>query len=107
MVAAEQEGLRRRKAQLTHHSCGNRFLKCLFQLFYCLGVIAEIGFAANENDWETLTEVQNLGDPLWTDLCQRVRASVFSGRSYLFLDVVEGVWRIDGEADEDDMRIWI
>jgi len=34
--------------------------------------------------------------------------SVLDGmESYLLLHVVKGIWRIDGEANEDDMRIWV
>ena len=27
--------------------------------------------------------------------------------SYLLLDVVKGVWGIDGEADQDDVGVWV
>ena len=30
-----------------------------------------------------------------------------SGIVYLLLDVVEGIWRVDGKADQDNMRIWV
>ena len=26
---------------------------------------------------------------------------------YLLLHVVKRVWRVDGETDEDDMRVWV
>lgn len=34
------------------------------QLLDCLGVVAKILFASNEDDGETLAEVKNFGDPL-------------------------------------------
>lgn len=39
-------------------------LRNLPQFLYRLLVIAKILFTANEDDGETLTEVQHLGDPL-------------------------------------------
>lgn len=51
-----------------------------------LGVVSEVLFAADEDDGEVLAEVEHFGDPL-------------------FLHVVERVGRVDGEADEDDVRV--
>ena len=84
------------------------FLRRLCQLLYSFVVVSKIILAANENDRETLTEMKDFGDPLWFHLSARASlpdldCCVF----YLFLDVVKRVGRIDGEADEDDMRIRI
>ncbi len=39
-------------------------LGCLVQLLDCLGVVAKILFASNEDDGETLAEVKNFRNPL-------------------------------------------
>lgn len=43
----------------------NGLLARLAQLLDGLGVVAEILLAANQDDGQTLAEVQNLRDPLW------------------------------------------
>jgi hypothetical protein len=51
-------------------------------------VVSQILLAANKDDRETLAEVQNLRDPL-------------------LLDVVEGVGRVNSEADQDNMGVGV
>lgn len=29
------------------------------------------------------------------------------GQSYLIHDIVEGIWAIDGEADENEVGLWV
>ena len=29
------------------------------------------------------------------------------GRIYLLLNVVKGIWRVDREADQDDVGVWV
>lgn len=64
----------------------NRFLVCFMELFHGSLIVAEILLAPDENDRQALAEVENLGDPL-------------------FLHIVQGVRRVDSEADQDDMRV--
>lgn len=83
---------------------GNGLLGSLVKLLNGLLVETKILLAANEDDRETLAEMQNLGDPLQFVsgiLCRRGHVS------YLLLDVVERVRRIDGEADQDDVRVGV
>jgi hypothetical protein len=61
-------------------------LRSLMQFFNCLLIVAEILLAADEDDGETLAEVQHLRNPL-------------------FLNVVERVGRINGETDQDDVGV--
>ena len=58
----------------------------LAELLDNLGVVAEILLASDEDDGQVLAEVEHFRDPL-------------------FLDVVERVGRVDGKADEDDVRV--
>jgi hypothetical protein len=62
--------------------------------------------------------VQNLGDPLWEGVARVSDRSRLDGKekalggtgratAYLLLDVVQGVGRVDGEADEDDVRVGV
>jgi len=34
------------------------------EILYSLGIVSQILFARDEDDWQTLAEVQDLGDPL-------------------------------------------
>lgn len=58
------------------------------QLVDRLGVIPEVLLAADEDDRQARAEVEDFGDPL-------------------LLDVVERVGRVDGEADEDNVRVGV
>lgn len=83
-----------------------------------LVVITEILLAADENDGETLAEVQNLGNPLqtvfvlaqWLIACV-VRTWASRGRycvwAYLLLHVVQGIRRVNSKADQDDVGIGV
>lgn len=51
-------------------------------------VVAQVLFAADEDDGEARAKVQDFADPL-------------------FLNVVERIGGIDCEADEDDVRVWV
>jgi hypothetical protein len=66
----------------------NRLLASLPQLLNSLLVVTQILLASNEDDRQTLAEVQNLGDPL-------------------LLNVVKGVRRVNSEADQNDMRVGV
>jgi hypothetical protein len=41
------------------------------KLLDCLLVVAEIFLATNENNWESLAEVEDFGDPLEVGTCQQ------------------------------------
>lgn len=69
-------------------------------------VETQVLFAADQDNGETLAEVQNLGNPLG-----RVRGSSASSRvdedSYLLLDVVERIGRVDGKANQNDVGVGV
>lgn len=65
---------------------GDWALGSSLELLNGLGIVTEIGLAANENDGDALAEVQDFGDPL-------------------LLDVVKGIGGVNGEADKDDVGI--
>jgi len=67
---------------------GNWLLGSLVELLNGLLVVTEILLASNEDDWKTLTEVKDLRDPL-------------------LLDVVKGIWGVDGEANQDNVGVWV
>jgi hypothetical protein len=96
----------------------NRLLASLPQLLNGLLVVTQILLASDEDDRQTLAEVQNLGDPLYKGACvsdgSRLLMSIrATGRrdmqreTYLLLNVVEGVRRVDSEADQNDMRVGV
>jgi len=66
----------------------DRLLTGLVQLLNSLGVETEILLAPNEDDWKARAEVKNFGNPL-------------------FLDVVKRVRGVNGEADQNDVRVWV
>jgi len=72
-------------------------------------VVSKILLTSNEDDRKTLAEMQDLGDPLLKNKsCQHAARHVrwqFRRAAYLLLDVVEGVGRVDGETDQNDMRV--
>ena len=90
----------------TYLSRSHRSLRGLVQFFHGLGVVAEIRFAANEDDRQAGAEMKDLGDPLCQP-SQRLLIGHVTIKciSYLLLDVVKGIGRVDSEADENDMGI--
>jgi len=67
---------------------GDWLLGSLVQLLNGLGVESQILLAAYKDNREPGAEVQDFGDPL-------------------LLNIVERIGRVDGETDEDDMRVWV
>lgn len=71
-------------------------------------VVAEILLASNKDDGVALAEVKNLGDPLLSTgqllISSMARSQVLS---HLLLDVVKGIRRVDGETDENHVRVWV
>ena len=67
---------------------GDWLLRSLVELFDGLLVIPEILLAAHEDDGQALAEVQDLRDPL-------------------LLHVVKRVGGVDGEADQNNVGIWV
>jgi len=67
---------------------GDGSLARLSKLLNYAGVTPEIFLATDENDREAGTEMHNFGNPL-------------------FLDVIERVRRVDSEAYEDNVRVWV
>lgn len=65
---------------------GNRLLVGCPQGLDGVGVVSQIVLAADQDDGETRAEVHDLRDPLLKDVVQRIR-------------------RVDGEADQDDVRV--
>lgn len=91
---------------------GDGLLRGLGELFNSLGVVAQILLAANKDNGETLAEVKNLGNPL-RDRVSRCRSSPLSplmdsrSDTHLLLDVIERVRRVDGETNQNDMRVGV
>lgn len=98
----------------------------LGEFFNGLGVVTKIHFAANKDDGKALAEVKNLGNPLdkvsrmpfktkpLSLLLHRHQPSYFhllnnagATKTHLLLDVVERVWRVDGETDQDDVGVGV
>jgi len=67
---------------------GNGLLAGLAELLDGLGVVAQILLAANEDNWDVTAEVENLRVPLLGN-------------------VVERIGGVDGEADQDDVRVGV
>jgi hypothetical protein len=67
------------------------------------GVVTKIFLAANEDNGVTLAEMENLRDPLV--YIGQFWPSGLCNIPHLFLDVVKRIRRIDGEANEDHVRI--
>lgn len=97
---------------------------------FCKGllIVAKVLLAANEYDGKARAEMEDFGNPLqvnrisaWfvlhsfpfsllvTVFSSSCSSSHFGDRvsRYLFLHVVERIRGIDGEADEDDVRIGV
>lgn len=92
----------------------NGLLAGLAKLLDRLLIVSEILLAADEDDGETLAEVQNLGDPLLKSTCQQGCADRTGYQLWarlrstnLLLDVVEGIGGVDGEADQDNVRVGV
>lgn len=78
------------------------------KFFDGLGVVSQIALAADKDDGQVRAEVKNLGDPLSRDESAHARPAEERTRpAYLFLDVVQGVRRVDGEADQDNVRVGV
>lgn len=90
--------------------------------------MTKIHLAANKDDGKALAEVKNLGNPLETKsaVCPFLRPSHYrffcigtsalistslnnagATKTHLLLDVVERVWRVDGETDQDDVGVGV
>jgi len=63
-------------------------LASLVQLLNGFGIEAKIFLASDKDDWKARTEVKDFRNPL-------------------LLNVVERIWGIDSETDEDDMGIGV
>lgn len=89
----------------------NGLLARLTELLLNLGVVSQILLATDEDDGETLAEVKNFRDPLLIgeSTCQSAYLA-YGGSAittYLLLDVVERIGRVDSEADQDNVRIGV
>jgi hypothetical protein len=70
--------------------------------------MSEIILAAHEDDGKTLAEMKDFRNPLRSELVSLCMSyALYTMKVYLLLDVVKGVRRVDGEADQDHMRIWV
>lgn len=116
----------RTRGESTYLFGRDRLLGGLGELFNGLGVVTKIHFAANKDDGKALAEVKNLGNPLdkvsrmpfktkpLSLLLHRHQPSYFhllnnagATKTHLLLDVVERVWRVDGETDQDDVGVGV
>lgn len=87
------------------------------KFFDGLLIVAEIFLAADQNDGKALAEMEHLGDPLdFPQLISFCSCSCTGGAlhlrvtgvlAYLLLYIVQRIWRVDGETNENDMGIWI
>ena len=80
-------------------------LGCLVQFFNGPGVVTKVFLAANEDDGVTLAEMKNLRDPLVETDRSVLAIGLIQGIPHLFLDVVKRIRRINGEANQDHVRI--
>lgn len=67
---------------------GNGTLARLSKLVDNLGIVTKILLASDEDDGEVLAKVEHFRDPL-------------------FLNIVERIGRVDGKADEDNVRVGV
>lgn len=67
---------------------GDGLLASLVQFFNSLLVVTEILFATDENDRQALAEVKDFRDPL-------------------LLDIVQRIWGVHSETDQDDVGVRI
>lgn len=88
--------------------------------------MAKVHLAADKDDGKTLAEMKNFGNPLDTasDISEIKPSSLLSQYdtsflilhipdkpgatiTHLLLDVVERVWRVNGETDQDDVGVGV
>lgn len=67
---------------------GDWALRSSLKVFNGLGVVTQVGLAADKDDGDALAKVQDFRNPL-------------------LLDVVKGVGRVNGKADENDVRVGV
>ena len=66
---------------------------------------AEVGFAPNKKDGDLRSaDRPYFLDPLQPDVSDRVQVQMCEGVTNLHRYVLERVWSVDGEGDENDMR---
>ena len=90
----------------THLLRRDRTLVRLPQFVNDSRVPPQILLAANEDDGETGAEVHDLRDPLLKAFSALLRRKNIRN-TCLLLHVIEGVWRVDGKADQDDMGVGV
>lgn len=75
------------------------------ELLNSFAIASKILLASNENDGQSSTEMHNFGNPLRAKSAHVLpHYRLFA---YFFLYIVKGIWAVDSEADQDDMRIGI
>lgn len=86
------------------------------QLLDGLLVVTKILLAADKDDGKAVAEVQDFRDPLQTlhvsatpylGVCGLGNRQQEDGAAYLLLDVVKRIWGVNGETDQDDVRVGI
>ena len=67
-------------------------------------IVTQVHLASHQNDGKTRAEMQNLRDPLTSELAWWSRYIWrLVGEGYLLLHVIERIWGVNGEADQDDV----
>lgn len=81
-------------------------LASLVELLDSLLIVSQILLTSNKNGWKTAAEVQHLRDPLIKHVSASpliVEMPYGCSITNLLLNVIEGVWGVDSEADKNDM----
>lgn len=89
-ICSERKNIRKEEGKClkTDLLRGDGLLVDPAKFFDGLRIRPQVFLTTNEDDGQVRAEVQDFSDPL-------------------FLHVVEGIWRVDSEADEDDVGVWV
>jgi hypothetical protein len=84
---------------------GNRLLRCLCKLLDGLLVMSQILLTSNQDDRKAMAEMKDLRDPLVLSALLDSPDYFCCDLSYLLLNVLERIRRVNSKADQDNMRI--
>lgn len=106
--------------QQTYLLGADGLLACLAELLDGLVVVTQILLAADQDDGKSLAEMKDLRNPLHKASASVGESQAALGRardefgwgrgpggSYLLLNVVQGVGRVDGKADQDNVGVGV
>lgn len=91
---------------MTYLSLSDRLLRCLCKLLDGLLIISKILLTSNKDDGKAIAEMENLGNPLYVCALE-LKSPTRIVQPYLLLNVLQRVRRVDGKADQDDVRIGV